>query len=299
MKKIIILASLLLCMFCLNLVDASAGIYVTVDNDVEADITYEVVVNEDDKTIVYLYLNGDENVYFDDSLIGENVNHWFSEPLDGDENLMPTPFNDLPSGLDAYVLGIEDNKATIEISGIVADSNEKGEYQICVAVPGDVVWCGDDLYGDSDDYIYSNLSLSSALYKLYEPVVTYKGPYIVSGVVGEVLTPQIVVVTINNESLLKADLTTSLNQTLPIVNGLIPTITSVSDKEYTITYTGVPIETSQDLIHTTILKDYLSPNAQDKIVPDRIDVKFDIIDKVPQYIEPIEENYIAPITGVE
>ena len=98
MKKIIILTSLLLCMFCLNFVEASAGIYVTVDNDVEADITYEAKVNEDDKTIIYLYLNGDENVYFDDSLIARNVNDWFIKPLDADEDLIPTPFNDLPNG---------------------------------------------------------------------------------------------------------------------------------------------------------------------------------------------------------
>ena len=301
MKKIIILMGiLLLCVFYSGGIDASAAIYVTVDNDVRADITYEAVPNDtSDKTVVLLTLAGDKSAVFDDDIIGDNVNHWFNRPLDADLDLMPVPFNDIPDGLDAFVLDIEDNRATVEIKGTVAATANKGISQICLAIPGDVIIVDGDVYGNTDDYVYTNLLLSLAQYKIYEPVVEYKGPYTISGTVEEALSPQIVVVTINDDCLLKANSAVSLNQRLPIVNGLTPVISDVSDKEISITYTGIPIETSQDLIHTIIIKDYLLPDTKDKIVADRIDVKFDIIDKPPPaVIDDTPDTYVPPITGV-
>lgn len=301
MKKIIILMGiLLLCVFYSGGIDASAAIYVTVDNDVRADITYEAVPNDtSDKTVVLLTLAGDKSAVFDDDIIGDNVNHWFNRPLDADLDLMPVPFNDIPDGLDAFVLDIEDNRATVEIKGTVAATANKGISQICLAIPGDVIIVDGDVYGNTDDYVYTNLLLSLAQYKIYEPVVEYKVPYTISGTVEEALSPQIVVVTINDDCLLKANSAVSLNQRLPIVNGLTPVISDVSDKEISITYTGIPIETSQDLIHTIIIKDYLLPDTKDKIVADRIDVKFDIIDKPPPaLIDDTPDTYVPPITGV-
>ena len=257
--------------------------YAIVTNNIEADITYEVAINdsEQNKAIVYVELKGESDVCFDDSLKGENVNHWLIKPLDADENLMPTPFNDLPSGLVASVSDIEDNKATIEISGIVADSNEKGEYQICVAIPGDVVYTSDgNEYGTECDYIYTNLNVSTAYYKLYEPVVSYKEAYNIY-LDNNISREYPIIITINDESLLKFDSSILNKQLTTSIDDVTGTISKVADKEIEVTLTAkLTASYNSQLFKITIPRNCFVPSTQDKVVSSN-DVKISADNNIP------------------
>ena len=257
--------------------------YAIVTNNIEADITYNVAINdsEQNKAIVYVELKGESGVYFDDSLIGRSVKRWFIKPLDADEDLLPLPFNDLPNGLDAYVLDIEDNKATIEISGIVTSSNEKGEYQICVAIPGDVVYTSDgNEYGTEYDYIYTNLNVSTAYYKLYEPVVLYKEAYNIY-LDNNISKEYPIIITINDESLLKFDSSILNKQLTTSIDEVTGTISKVADKEIEVTLTAkLTASYNSQLFKITIPRNCFVPSTQDKVVSSN-DVKISADNNIP------------------
>ena len=89
----------------------------------------------------------------------------------------------------------------------------------------------------------------------------------------------------------------AIGEQLPITNdlGLVPTITDYDDMNMliTITYTGIPSKASNDLIHTTIPASYLDPSIEDRDVPDRNDVRFNIINR-----QENKREYAPPFTGV-
>lgn len=131
--------------------------------------------------------------------------------------------------------------------------------------------------------------------------IEYKGPYVVKGTVNEDLETYIVEVEVIGDKF-KSD---SIGTTLPTVIGLTPTITYVDevDNYCTILYSGKPIDPGQDLIHTTIPSSCLTYSTIDRVVPDRDDIKFNIIPKPTPEVEEVKTpkepiTYKIPVTGV-
>ena len=70
-------------------------------------------------------------------------------------------------------------------------------------------------------------------------------------------------------------------------------------------YEGIPLVEDHSLIHSVIDKSYLTISSNNLIVPDRIDVLFDInvrpivVQSVPEPEPPIIHTYSIPTTGIE
>lgn len=300
-KKIIVILSVVLCIFsCVFRVDADAYFSVIITNDVQGYVGCKT-----EKQQVSLTFDDPTNYWFNVDSFDElvDVTDWFA------------PY--YPDGIDytAEVFSVTKQELIVTFEGNVSLTATEGSYPIEVCIPyyEDTPYIMTSIGTYEDDF--DNVINDNAHYIISEPepvviTIQYKGPYVVEGTVGEEIEPQIVEVELIDCP--EEFLPSLLNTTLPTVNGLTPTITSmdiVNGKYITITYTGTPLVESQDLIHTTILKQYLKLNDIDRIVPDRDDVKFNIIAKqeeiedeediVVEDIKPAKEAiYIAPKTGV-
>lgn len=233
------------------------------------------------------------------------------------QNMDITSWFSFPTGCN-YTVKVNDcapEKLTVTFDGDIEYSATVGETPITVTIPYTpddpattaideevcfVKYDVNNYKSPIDDVINTN-----AKYIIKDDFnIQYDGPYTVSGIVGESLTPQIVRVEITAGS---DEFSPNIeNVTLPVVNGLTPTVTEVDpDCAYiVITYTGTPINPSQDLIHTTILKENMLLEVKDRVVPDRVDVKFDIVAKniptPPSNPEPSEDiTYTIPVTGID
>lgn len=288
MKKIIVFICLCLCVcFGFKDVDAVSEFDVTITGTVDGNINKNIT-----KSVTFTISN--ELVTFNEDLVGCDVTSWFNNiPEDCDytatckfasDEICMVEFTG-KIGKDAIV-GTTPIDATIDV---VSDDEEE---DVCPLI----LYNGDN-YIDTKDAINDN-----ANYVITDNfVIQYDGPYTVSGYVGEELIPQVVRVeittdtdTFNSEEI--------LNQVLSTPNGMYATVSeSIDNKHITITYTGTPVEESQDLIETTISKDYMDFKRVDRAVPNREDVKFNITKKV---IPPVIEDddpipYIPPVTGID
>ena len=288
MKKIVLCfcISLCLCLCMPNKVEGVGSISIVVNNNVEGYIG-EAIVNQD----VELTLNlPDEYEFIVDHITdGMDVKGWFTN---------------IPSGCNysAVVSSVDVNKITVTFSGSIDFGTPVSETPINVTIP--YVSTSPYIYMKNSSSVYeADLSMNdntNAKYIIEEHPfdIRYYGPYTVSGYVGEDIGSQDVVVEIvsGGPDAEELDLA-AIGEQLPITNdlGLIPTITDYDDTNMliTITYTGIPSKTSNDLIHTTIPATYLVPSIEDRDVPDRNDVRFNIIRR-----QENKHEYVAPFTGV-
>lgn len=300
-KKIIVILSICVCicnLLCSN-VFAVGSIKLVLNNDVEGTIDEDIETQN-----VEITFDEPDEYFFNTAEFydGMDVTDWFTNIPDDCDYLVT-------------VYDVTDTKLTVTFEGNVGSNATVTDdpIPIEITIPNDeyayYVLQGINPYIND----ISNVDNSNAHYVINEPepitiTIRYRGPYEVKGTVGEQIDPQIVEVELIDCP--EEFLPDILNTTLPTVNGLTPTITSVdlvNGKYLTITYTGTPLEESQDLIHTTILKQYLKLNDIDRIVPDRNDVKFNIIAKreedkptptIEDDDEPIKTIFIAPKTGI-
>lgn len=296
MKKIIIFVCICLCL-CLGFrnVEASGLFDITVTQNVEGIVGANITSQE-----VMLTIDRPDVAVFNSEMEGEDVTSWFTN--------IPEKCN-----YTAVISEVEDEICYVEFTGDINKAAEALQRDIQVTVsssesePFVVFSYMNDPIDPSTDYYDGDIVCinGGAKYIITELFnIQYDGPYTVSGYVGEELTPQIVQVEItSNTDTFKVE--EIVNKVLSTVNGLTATVTACPDnKHITITYTGTPIATSQELIHTTVLKDYMSWGVKDRIVPDREDVKFDIIDRTPPTppVIEIEDDdpipYTPPTTGV-
>ena len=290
MKKIIAILVSVLCLFTTfryriySVGDFNVIITNNVEGNIGAAITPQTVeLTFDDPNLTFISGNLTQHL---------DISSWFS----------------FPTGC-IYVAKVDtcdDNKLTVTFDGSVDYSATVGETPITVTIP----YIEATPYVNNDNKVYKapidDVINTNAKYIVKDDFkIQYDGPYTVSGIVGESLTPQIVRVEITAGSdSFKPDI---VGVTLPVVNGLTPTITDVDIDDglfLEITYTGTPINPSQDLIHTTILKENMLLEVKDRVVPDRVDVKFDIVAKniptPPSNPEPSEDiTYTIPVTGID
>ena len=290
MKKIIMFICICLCLCCGNKeINAVPSFEVTITDNVEGVVgsslsNPEVVLSVDPSIVI-----------FNDAMIGEDVTSWFTN--------IPSDCN-----FTAEISDIDDDGATcyVQFSGDIEKTAEPITQDIEATIissdtePYLLFSYLNDPIDPTTDYYDGDVEVTNggAQYIITEVFnIQYDGPYTVSGYVGEELTPQVVKVeiTTNTDKFYYDNI---LNAVLSTPNGLTATVTQVPDnKHITITYTGTPIAPSQELIHTTIDKGYMEWNAKDRVVADRADVKFDIIERPP--VVPDVPTYTPPVTGVE
>lgn len=288
MKKIISFICICLCCFCFYAdVDAVAGIPMVITNNVEGYIGSDINAQN-----VEITFEHPEQYSF-------NVSN-FTNNMD-----VTTWFDNIPSECTytAKVLAVEDKKLTVQFTGTIGAGASESTTNITLTIPNSTTSYIHDLNSDIDvsDDVF-NFDNTNAKYVI-SPMpdgIEYKGPYTVSGTVGVPLGDnQIVeVITTGSEEF---DLSI-LGESLPVVNGLTPTITAMDEvfgKEITITYTGTPLAPSNDLISTTIDGLYLLL-GETRTVPSRNDVKFNIqpINEPVPYTPPVKP-FTPPKTGIE
>lgn len=294
MKKIIAILCLFVCLLSTNAVNAVASLQVVINGNVEGYIGTTI-----DEQTVTLTLESPYTVKFENIDQYDDVTGWFTN---------------IPSDLYAEILEIVSPECIkVQFYGDLDGGLSVATIPIEVTIPAGYVNNNDETY-PSDLSLCDN---TNANYILKEEAleVAYKKDYTVSGTVGEVLTSQDVVVKINHLPSSISFNKNSIPFDLPVVNGLTPTVSSYDETELeiTITYTGTPLATSQDLIHTTFSKESFPGSGNDVVVPDRIDVKFNIVDLTPapdptpvpvpvpvveDDEEPIVIAYEIPKTGV-
>lgn len=286
MKKIITLLCSLLCVFLCFGINAEGLVAISVTNHVSGYIGLKI-----EGQLVDIKLDPSApDASFTDVEVDDDVTEWFTN---------------IPKGLYAKVNEIINNdELKVEINGVVDSSETEGSTKIAITIPEGYIKYGLNVYPDA----LSNEPSNSAKYKLetfYPFEIQYYDSYVVEGEVGEELEPQDVVVEIvncgsNGEDF---DYENIVGLVLPTVNGLTPTVTDYDevDLTITITYTGTPIKESHDLIHTTIPKEYMVNGTEDRIVPDRDDVLFNIVDNTP-HVDPTPDTpspkFVMPSTGV-
>ena len=299
MKKIVVIFCVLLSLCFSFSVNAVASISAVVNNDVEGYIGETI---EDQMVTVSLLPSG--QCTFENLNYGDDITSWFTN---------------IPDNLYATVESVVDDVITVRFTGDIDDGESEGISNIEVVIP----YIEDDVSTPDNEEVYyikfganvyedsiTDIDNSNAHYIISDKnvLIEYDGPYTVSGYVGEVLVEQIVVCEFKENSQGEELDLDAIGKTLPVVNGLTPTITDWDDvnMKITITYSGTPIVTSQDLIHTTFPKDYMMLNVVDRVVEDREDVKFNIIDRTPEpeltpEPEPIPTPipYIIPATGIK
>lgn len=271
MKKIILIISLCICLCFVNVVNASGDIKIYVENNVVGEIG-----NSIETTNVSLRLEPSSEMKFVNVINGQDITDWFTN---------------IPDNLSAKVLSVSNNVLVAQFYGDIDSGLSEGDTPIEVCIPYDSTTAF--VQQNSIDYIadLDRVDNSKASYILSDPSfeIAYKGPYTISGKVGEDIGSQSIEIVINGGADEFLDGIEGIS--LPVINGLTPTVTKWDDSgmEITITYTGAPIKPSHELIHTTISKDYMDLGVLDRVVPDRIDVKFDINGV---------NNYAPPKTGV-
>lgn len=291
MKKIlkIIFICVCLCMVNFNNSKADAIISLILTNNVEGERGLDIT----EQNVEIIFNLADQYFFNTDNIeVGDDVTSWFE--------------NGFPSECDytVSVSSVREDELVVTFEGSIgASATISDGIPITINIP--YVPATPYIKQGVNDY-EADLSLldlsSDALYIIKERSfkIAYNGPYTISGTVGQVLTPQVVVVKILDTGasgeVLDLD---SVEKTLPVVNGLTPTIIDFDDIEnlITIEYTGTPLAPSQDKISTTFPSSYMDPPSEDRHVPDRDDVKFDIT----QVSTPNNENkptFIPPTTGV-
>lgn len=299
MKKIIIILLTCLCI-CENIryrINAIGDFKPVLENNVEGQIGSTITQQQ-----VKITFN-DANAKFVPTAFTtrQDISSWFS----------------FPTGClyKAEVNSVTDTQLLVDFNGSIDSTALEGETPIEITIPytpddEGTTEVNEEVYYvtyDSNPYIadIDDVDNTKAKYIITDSSfnIQYDGPYEISGTVGEVLTPQIVRVEIT-DGIDEFDLGIE-NVTLPVVNGLTPTVIELdpSGLLITIEYTGTPLSPSQDLIHTTILKENMLLQAVDRVVPDRADVKFNI---VPKYVPTPPSNntkddvvYTPPVTGID
>ena len=286
MKKIIIILSVLLSLCSINVIHAIGDDCTLVLNNYVVGVrgstieTQYVEITLDDPTQFFFNLN----VLYD--MIDEEVTDWFTN--------IPDKCN-----YTAFIDDVDENTLTIRFSGSIDLTASPLTQNISLELPSDegYILLGSNPY--ENDCLVDNTNAKYVVLDVFN--IEYRGPYVVKGTVNEDLETYIVEVEVIGDKF-KSD---SIGTILPTVNGLTPTITYVDEvNNYcTISYSGKPIDPSQDLIHTTIPKECLTYSTIDRLVPDRDDVKFNIVPKPTPEVEPVvipEEpiTYKIPVTGV-
>ena len=286
MKKIIVILSALLSLCSINVIHAMGDdCTLLLKNDVvgvrgsSIDTQY-VEITLDDPTQFFFNLD----VLCD--MIDEEVTDWFSN--------IPDKCN-----YTAFIDDVDENTLTIRFSGSIDSLASPITENINLELPSDegYILLGSNPY--ENDCLVDNTSAKYVVLDVFN--IEYRGPYEVKGTVNEDLETYIVEVEVIGDKF-KSE---AVGTILPTVNGLTPTITNVDEvNDYcTISYSGKPINPSQDLIHTTIPSSCLTYSAIDRLVPDRDDVKFNIIPKPTPETEPAvtpqePTTYKIPVTGV-
>ena len=290
MKRIITVLCTILCLcFCIN-INAEGLVAIDVSNHVSGYIGMKIPA-----AIVDIKLDpSSPDATFNNVKLDDDVTDWFTN---------------IPKGLSARVNEIINNdELKVEINGVVDSGESEGTTQIAVTIPEGYIKYGLNVYEADLDNTPSN----KAKYKLENYLafeIKYHDAYEIVGEVGKELEPQDVVVEIVNcgSDADDFDYENILGVELPMVNGLTPTVTDYDDVDLTITitYTGTPLKESHDLIHTTVLKEYMINGTDDRVVPDRDDVLFNIVDNTP-HVDPIPDVpspkpipvFVLPNTGV-
>lgn len=302
MKKLIINICICLCIlfgFTRN-VDAVGTLKIVISENVEGYIGETI----NSQTVELTF--SDPSQYFfntDEINIGDDITSWFTN---------------VPSGCNytATVESVSETIVSVNFIGSIDTGTLESETPIEVTIPyipDDPITIGINeekyyILQNTNPYLssLSEVDNTNAKYIIQQHPfeIAYKGPYTVSGIVGQEISPQIVEVEIISGGPDGDEFDLSIeNIDLPVVNGLTPTVTYLNpnDLEITITYTGIPTSPSQDLIHTTISKENMFKNIEDRVVPDREDVKFNIVPITMQEDEE-EENivvFVPPHTGIE
>ena len=272
MKKIIIILVTFMCL--LNNYDVYAeaqGFSVSISDNVEGYVDEDI----QDATIT-LEIEGEDCVFDDEAInAGDIITSWFTN---------------IPTGLEATVnkLASGNTKLKVDITG---KTSSKVNKNIEVTIPANMII---NETGHNYEYTYDVEPNDYAKYIIEDRIVStvYKQDYTVSGKVNEEIDPQDVVVVITGDLLVNDIVGTTLTNDF----GLTPTITAYDQEnnEATITYTGIPTRTSQDEIDTTFLASYFKNYKDNAHVPNRPDVKFDIIDDNPTP-KPSHPHIIKPI----
>lgn len=279
MKKIIIFLCICFCSTILFFdgIDAVAGFKVVITNNVVGDIGDTITP----QTVELSFDNPDCSFIIEN--IESDITSWFSLP--SELNYTVTVVNKSASKLMCQFSGAIDPMASEDVIPITLTIPYIDKSYVKVS---------------ENPYIFDidNIDNSNANYIINDPgfEIQYAGPYEIKGIVGQEIDPQIVKVEIiNGNDEFNPDM---LGATLPIVNGLTPTVSDVDidfGEWVEITYTGTPINPSQDLIHTTINKQYMVNELLDRVVPDRSDVKFNI---VAVNLPSNNKHYEPPKTGI-
>jgi len=306
MKKIIVILCLLVSsVFCSVKINAVADYSATITGTVVCFTGEELL--EEDEQIVTISLEPSSQCSFVDTLTeGDDITSWFSDA--------GTFVSNRPLNLEAHVY--ENNESSIKVIfyGDVDENETVGKRAINVTIPADCVYYG--LNTITDDIVIVNPTTANYIVKDGDFWLEYTGPWEVKGTVGEELETNTVKVQIvrtceiggQNEEI-NTNIIDTVTADLPTINGLTPSITDYdyTDMIITITYTGKPLATSDDLIHTTIPQACWTSNTEDRIVQDRDDVKFNIVEKVSNEIieeddDDEDENivvFVIPKTGIE
>lgn len=289
MKKIsIILLTIISLLIGSNVYALPEGFSVDISENVEG------YVGEDIDTTIFITIAGQDcefNVSKDDV-----IKDWFTN---------------IPEGLTATVLKVKDNdegQNNLLYVNITGTTDTPIEENICVTISANSI---NNETGNPYESPYVVIPNDSSKYviKQREFSLLYKKDYTVSGKVGVEIDPQDVVVIVNGDKMID-DI---VGKTLTNDFGLVVTITAYNQElnEVTITYTGTPTRTSNELIDTTFPASFFKNHGEDAHVPNRDDVKFNItkdeVKPTPQsaIIPQVEEKpkpkyvYVAPSTGVE
>lgn len=270
-KLIIVLVTFMFLLINCDVYAEAQGFSVSISDNVEGYVDEDI-----QESTITLEIDGEDCVFNDNAIsIGDDISTWFTN---------------IPLGLKATVnkLASGNTKLKVDITG---KTSSKVNKNIEVTVPANMIIDETGLYYEFAVAVEPN---DYAKYIIEERVVNvvYKQDYTVSGKVNEAIDSQDVVVVISGDLLVDDIVGTVLTNDF----GLVATITAYDQEnnEATITYTGTPTRTSQDEIVTTFLASYFKNYKDNAHVPNRIDVKFDIIDETP-LPKPKHIHIIKPI----
>ncbi len=269
MKKRMILFLLFCVLFLVHEIDASPLVMVEVKNDVEGYVGESI-----EAQIVELSLNDEEYRFEVDDY--DDVTEWF---------------DNIPSGLEAYVLSHEDQSIRVCFEGTPL---EESSEMISVNVPdGSII---DEVSEDSIGDL-CNIPSEDAMYRIVirQPLAYYDREGIVKGTVGKKLEKQRIYVRLEN-TVCEASM---MGHAFPEHNGLTGTVVGIlPENVIVIEYEGTPLKKDKSLIHTVLSDEDLRCDM-DLIVPDREDVRFRIGEEKKE--EEVKESVIPviPHTGID
>lgn len=301
MKKLIIfLFSCILCTLSFS-VAAVGNCEVVVEGNVYGFNDLPVTGNSVKLTLT-------EGYAFKDLEENQDISEWFTNIPKKEE---PTDYK-----LIAKVSNVSSNMLVVNFTGMYDDAYEE---PIEVTVPNT------NIEGSVENDI-SNVPSELSKYKIVvsDAIAYYPDSYIVSGYVGEDLETNEVQIQLDGTQpfLDGEDYPLYSNSTyISSLAGLSFTTEYVGATNIlTITYSGQPEVESDDLIHTIFTPELITNITEELVVPDRVDVKFDIKvreeleeeteeeqepeedDDDDDYEETIKEEkivYVLPKTGVE